>query len=146
MLIPPPIFQLLGKASLNGVSKEGLRPAMEYMHPRFAQDLIWGDTTNTISPAAQYSLFADPLPCPLQSELENSTTLNTICSNPNLFKIVCNINIKKLANHLEEHPNQPFVQSVTTSLHEGFWPWAEPQDGYPTTHNEPQHPPRNDCK
>ena len=31
-------------------------------------------------------------------------------------------------------------------LTEGFWPWAEPQDGYPATHNEPQHPLRNDCE
>ena len=95
------------------------------MHPRFAQDLIWGDTTNTISPAAQYSL-----PRPPQSELENSTALNTICDNPNLFKIVCNINIEKLGKLLEEHLNQSFIQSVITGLCEGFWPWAEPQDGY----------------
>ena len=114
------------------------------MCPRFVRDLIWGKTTNSISPAAQYSLFADPLPRPPRSELENSTALNTICDNPNLFKIVCNINIKKLAKLLEEHPNQSFVQSVIAGLREGLWPWAEPQDGYPTTHNEPQHPPRND--
>jgi hypothetical protein len=35
---------------------------------------------------------------------------------------------------------------VIIGLTEGFWPWAEPQDGYPATHNEPQHPPRNDRK
>jgi hypothetical protein len=116
-----------------------IETSREYMRPRFAQDLIWGDTTNTISPATQYSL-----PRPPQSELENSTALNTIRDNPNLFKIVCNINIEKLAELLEEHPNQSFVQSVITGLREGFWPWAELQDGYPTTHNERQHPPRND--
>jgi len=82
--------------------------SMEYMHPRFAWDLIWGDTTNTISPAAQYS----SLQIPPQSELENCTTLNTIHNR-------C-ISISELADLLEEHPNQPFVQSVTTGLHKGF--------------------------
>jgi hypothetical protein len=121
-----------------------IETSVEYMHPKFARDLIWGDITNTISPAAQYSLFADPLLQPPQSKLENSTAINTIRDNPNLFKIVCNINIKKLAVLLEDHPNQPFVQSVIAGLHGGFWPWAEPHDEYPPTHNEPQHPLRNE--
>ena len=33
---------------------------------------------------------------------------------------------------------------VITGLTEGFWPWAEPQEGYPVTHCKAQHPPRND--
>ena len=68
----------------------------------------------------------------------------TICTHFDLFKITCNINIKKFNELLKEHPNQPFVQSVIIGLTEGFWPWAEPQEGYPVTHCEAQHPPRND--
>jgi len=114
------------------------------MRPRFARDLIWGTVDSAISPAAQYSLLADPLPRPPASELNNIPANKTIRDNPHLFKIVCNIDIKKFAELLTDHPNQPFVQSVVVGLSEGFWPWAEPQDGYPVTHNEPQHPPRND--
>jgi hypothetical protein len=46
-----------------------IETSREYMRPRFARDLIWGDTTNTISPSAQYSLFADPLPCNLNLKI-----------------------------------------------------------------------------
>ena len=35
---------------------------------------------------------------------------------------------------LVNHPNRPFVSSVLTSLHDGFWPWANTQpDTYPIT-------------
>jgi hypothetical protein len=116
----------------------------EYMHPKFTQDLIWGSVEDDISPSAHYSLFAEPLPCPPHSELGNLVANKTIREHPELFKIICNIKTKKFKELLKDHPNQPFVQSVITGLTEGFWPWAEPQDGYPLTHNEPQHPPRND--
>ena len=36
------------------------------------------------------------------------------------------------------------MQSVIVGLTEGFWLWAEQQDGYPITHCEPQHLPNND--
>src|SRR5258705_331783 len=109
------------------------------MRPKFVRDLIWGSVDDTISPAARYSLSADPLPHPPSSELSNVTANKMIRDNPDLFKITCNINIHRLAELLEDHPNQPFVQSVLVGLRKGFWPWAEPQDGYPVTHDEPQH-------
>ena len=59
-------------------------------------------------------------------------------------KIICNINIEKFKELLFDHPNQPFVQSVIIGLTEGFWPWAEKQEGYPVTHCEPQHLPKGD--
>ena len=114
------------------------------MRPKFARDLVWGVIDDDISPAARYSLFAEPLPPPPQSELQNAIANKTISGHPELFKITCNINVEKFNELLRDHPNQPFVQSVIVGLTEGFWPWAEPQDGYPVTHNEPQHPPRND--
>jgi hypothetical protein len=114
------------------------------MRPKFARDLIWGATVDAISPAARYSILTDPLPRPPLSELKNIAANKTIRDHPELFKITCNINVNHFAKLLEDHPNQPFVQSVMVGLREGFWPWAEAQDGYPVTHNEPQHPPRND--
>ena len=114
------------------------------MRPRFARDLVWGNVGDDISPAARYSLTAEPLPRPPQSELQNSFANQTIIAHPDLFKITCNINVKKLNDLLQDHPNQPFVQSVIVGLTEGFWPWAEPQDGYPITNCEPQHPPKDD--
>jgi hypothetical protein len=114
------------------------------MHPKFARDLIWGDIKDDTSPAAHYSLFAEPLPRPPKSEIENAIANETIRTHPELFKITCNINIKKFTELLHDHPNQPFVHSVILGLTEGFWPWAEQQEGYPITHCEPQHPPKND--
>jgi hypothetical protein len=114
------------------------------MRPKFARDFIWGAIDNDISPAACYSLLAEPLPRPPQSELENTVANETIRAHPELFKITCNINIAKFSELLQDHPNQPFVHSVITGLTEGFWPWAEPPDGYPITHCEPQHPPKDD--
>ena len=112
------------------------------MHPKFARDLLWGEIDNDISPATHYSLSAEPLPHLPQSELQNVTANKTISQHPELCKIVCKINTEKFNGLLCDHPNQLFVhiQSVIIGLTEGFWPWAEPQDGYPATHNEPQHP------
>jgi hypothetical protein len=117
-----------------------------YLHPKFARDLLWAPSTtsNPLSPASQYSLFADPLPRPPDSELHNEIANSTICDHPNLFKVVCNIKIDVFADLLSDHPNQPFVQSVIAGLREGFWPWAEPNTEYPTTNEFPQHPPRNE--
>jgi hypothetical protein len=64
----------------------------QYMLPKFVHDLIWGVIDDDISPSARYSLFADPLPRPPQSELENVIANETISRNPELFKITCNIN------------------------------------------------------
>ena len=114
----------------------------EYMCPKFTQDLIWGATNDDISPTSRYPLFTEPLPHPLLPELNNINANKTICENPDLFKIICNINVKRFTKLLEDH--QPFVKSVIVGLTKGFWPWAEPQDGHPITHNEPQHPLRND--
>jgi hypothetical protein len=63
------------------------------VHPRYAQDLIWGDVKDIVSPAAHYSLFADPLPCPPLSAFRNTAATETINNHPKLFKITCNINV-----------------------------------------------------
>ena len=116
-----------------------------YLRPRFSRDFLWSSyASDPVSPAAQYSLYADPLPRPPQSELLNATANNTIRDHPELFKITCNIKVDVFASLLADHPNQPFVQSVLTGLREGFWPWAEPPENYPITNEFPQHAPKND--
>jgi hypothetical protein len=97
-----------------------METSSEYMRPRFTQDFIWGVVEDDISPASQYSLFAKPLSRLPQSELDNTVANNTIHTHPELFKITCNINIKKFSELLRDHPNQPFVQSIIAGLTEGF--------------------------
>lgn len=104
-------------------------------------DLLWASSADLVSPAAQYSLFVEPLPHPPPSELNNHIAVSTIHDHPDLFKIVCNININVFTGLLINHPHQPFIQSVICSLCEGFWPWAEPTEDYPKTNDFPQHPP-----
>ena len=117
-----------------------------YLRPKYARDLLWAPPTssNPLSPASQYSLFADPLPRPPDSELHNDIANSTIRNHPELFNVVCNIKIDVFADLLSDHPNQPFVQSVIAGLREGFWPWAEPNADYPSTNEFPQHPPRTE--
>ena len=39
-----------------------IETSTEYMWPKFARDLVWGTVEDDVSPAAHYSLTADPLP------------------------------------------------------------------------------------
>jgi hypothetical protein len=58
----------------------------------------------------------------------------TITKHPDLFKIICPINIDAFERYLQTHPNQPFVISVCKGLRKGFWPWADTSDpDLPTT-------------
>ena len=133
MQIPTPMRHLSRKPLKSGMFEEGLRQ-VKNMCPKYAQEFIWGTVQDDISPATRYSLSADPLPSPPQSELDNSIVRDTICNHPDLFKIMCNINISRFKRLLWDHPNQPFIQSVILGLTEGFWPWAEKPQDYPTTH------------
>ena len=62
-----------------------IETSAEYMHPKFTQNLVWGTVEDDISPAAHYSLSADPLPRPPQSKLKNVVANETICTHPDLF-------------------------------------------------------------
>jgi len=79
----------------------------QYMRPKFARDLLWGDIDDDISPAARYSLSAEPLPRPPRSELQNVAANETLSGHPELCKIVCKINTEKFNNLLHDHPNNP---------------------------------------
>ena len=72
-----------------------------------------------------YSLTAKPLPQPPATALNDEIRKETIRNHPDLFKIMCNINVNALENLLSDHPNQPFVQLVLTGLRHSFWPFAD---------------------
>jgi hypothetical protein len=86
---------------------------------------IWTDMETHVSPSAKSTEIDVPLPRPPAQELRNPVTYNTICSNPDLFKILTPINVDAFAELLRTHPNQPLVESVCTGLREGFWPWSD---------------------
>ncbi|KIJ43077.1 hypothetical protein M422DRAFT_170302 [Sphaerobolus stellatus SS14] len=92
--------------------------------PRYTRGFLWTDNELAGTPSASSTIFAQPLPSPPQSELNNQIALETINENPSLFKIITPINITRFEELLQSHPNQPFVSSVCRGLREGFWPHA----------------------
>jgi len=58
------------------------------------------------------------------SKLNNTLAINTINSQPDLFKIVMPINVNHFESLLEQHPNCPLVDSICHSLQEGAWPFV----------------------
>jgi hypothetical protein len=100
--------------------------------------LIWPasdrDTPGTGS--AYSTLTAAPVPSPPKNELQNKVALRTISENPDLFKVVSPIKADVFEEHLTDHPNPTFVNSVVSALKNGFWPWADTSDpSFPTTYD-----------
>ena len=101
---------------------------------------MWTDVDLGISRAALWTKDAMPLPSVPLEEFKNMEAINTIFSNPHLFKIVTPINISRFK---ELHPNRPFVDSVIYGLSYGFWPFAHTHyDSYPITVNDSGAPPK----
>lgn len=70
--------------------------------------------------------------------------MKTIKDNPALFKIVTLINVDLFEQMLQNHPNQPFIDSVCQGLCEGFWPWANTHhEFYPPVVDESLGMPQN---
>ncbi|KAG0148223.1 hypothetical protein CROQUDRAFT_41646 [Cronartium quercuum f. sp. fusiforme G11] len=82
------------------------------------------------SNTTEASLLAAPLQAP-PPIIEDKAADYALKNYPNLFKIVCPINVDMLEILLEDHPNQPFVISVLDGLCNGFWPMSNtpPDDG-----------------
>lgn len=100
--------------------------------PRHRRGLVWSPLDASFSPTARSTEYADPVP-DAPDALLDSDAAQTIMRNPELFKIICPINVDKFQSLLSDHPNQPFVHSVCRALRHGFWPWAEvPDDSYPS--------------
>jgi hypothetical protein len=91
------------------------------------------------SPSAAFTEISLPFPRPSVSELANGLVSATIRDRPDLFQIITPLNIPRLEQLLDTHPNRPFVDSLCLSLREGFWPWAD-------TSREPTEVTRNNSR
>jgi hypothetical protein len=93
----------------------------------------------SFSPTARSTEYADPVP-DVPKGLTGSNSELTVTKRPDLFKIICPINVDRFQQLLSSHPNQPFVLSVCHALREGFWPWADvPDDSYPSINDNSMH-------
>ena len=111
------------------------------------QRSVWTnvDETHSISPTAFSTLSDNPLPRPPPAEFDNIDAVSTVRDNPHLFKIITPINVTRLEELLETHPNKLFVQSMCSSFREGFWPWANTQkEEYPITWDFSERPPKSE--
>ena len=98
-----------------------------------------------LSPTVSCTLYDEPLPRPPPQEFSNLEAMCTIRDNPHLFKIITPVRVDRFELLLASHPNQPFVESVCTSLREGFWPWAITQrEEYPVTWDFSERPPKTE--
>jgi hypothetical protein len=123
--------------------REELEPRAK--RPRYTRGLLWDDRDDVLSATAQYSITAAPVPRVPVAEAANHALASTIGSNPHLFSVDCKINVKRFAELLQSHPNQPFVTSVCHALREGFWPFADTKTGvYPLTWDFSDRPPKSD--
>ncbi|KIK60806.1 hypothetical protein GYMLUDRAFT_243974 [Collybiopsis luxurians FD-317 M1] len=88
----------------------------------------------TYSRMAGFTEIDEPLPRPPPEEF-NSIAWKTIQSNAHLFSVDTPIKHGELLALLMNHPNAPFVLSMITALHEGFWLWATTRldPSFPTT-------------
>ena len=76
--------------------------------PRYTRGLLWDEDDDVLSATAQWLLTAYPvLPVP-PDEFENIAAVNTINSNPHLFKIITPIKVDRLEQLLVNHETQYF--------------------------------------
>ncbi|PBK81542.1 hypothetical protein ARMGADRAFT_948010 [Armillaria gallica] len=107
------------------------------------QVYAWRNPIHFKSRTTHYTEVNDPLLHPPTSEFENMAAMNAIKTHPHLFNVSTPIEVDYFESLLSSHPNTPFIQSVMTSLCEGFWPWANMKhgDGYPETWDNSWAPP-----
>jgi hypothetical protein len=115
--------------------------------PSYLRRSVWADpeVSSFISPTVCSTLTDDPVPRPPPEEFDNVDAVTTVDNNPHLFRIVTPIKVDRFEELLLGHPNRPFVESVCTSLRDGFWPWARTQkDLYPVTWDFSERPPKTE--
>jgi hypothetical protein len=115
--------------------------------PKFLRSFVWTGLIDDgfFSPTARFTLTDPPLPRPSPDEFQNATAMETIRSYPDLFAATSPIKVDVFERLLLSHPNRAFVESVCTSLREGFWPWANTQkDSYPETWDHSYRPPKTE--
>ena len=135
----------VGKQDTGGRTVERLE--RDTKRPRYLQHSVWADhgASTSFSPTAACTLTDRPLPRPAPEEFNNVDVVATINDHPELFRIITPINVTRLEELSVTHPNKPFVESVCTSLREGFWPWACTQKHeYPVTWDFSDRPPKDE--
>ena len=100
--------------------------------PRFLRWNCWGLPATRLR-AAEWSVYAEPLPTPPQSVLSNPIAWATIADNPHLFSLPTPVNYDRLHELAQMHPNQAFVLSVVNGFRMGFWPLADIPHTRPST-------------
>ena len=124
------------------VPQRDIRDATYGLKPKYLRYNVWNPESDFSPTTSDWTLTAEPLEGPPQSELDDENVKKTIRENPHLFKIVTPIKVDIFEAYLSTHPNQPFVKSVCKGLREGFWPWARtPCAGYPIINDESKPPP-----
>ena len=99
--------------------------------PKHARKYLWKVNDEELGPTAGYSLTAKPLPRPSPMAESDPVGQVMILNWPDLFKIICKIDVNTLERLLTHHPNQGFVDSVLVGLCKGFWPFADMmKEGY----------------
>jgi len=117
------------------------------LQPKYLRYNLWGADHQKLMTTAEWSETACPLPRPPDSEFENVITNSTLSSFPHLFSVHTPIDIDRFSSLLCNHPNPCFVESVVTSLREGFWLWSNMLLlGYPDTHHQALNGQYNDTQ
>jgi hypothetical protein len=95
--------------------------------PLFRRRFVWSRNRHNkiFSPSAAATEFADPLPSPPESLLNDPEIQSTLNYLDQYIKVETPFNVDRFENLLIDHPNQPFVKSVMKGLREGFWPFDE---------------------
>ena len=113
--------------------------------PKHARKYPWKVSDEELGPTTGYSLTTKPLPQPSPMVESDPVRRATILNQPDLFKIICKIDVNTFERLLTHHPNQGFVDSVLIGLREGFWPFADTmKEGYPKLWDRSWHPPKSE--
>ena len=105
------------------------RKAMETISdvPRFKRGFVWdrSSASSLLSPSALSTESAPPLASPPSHLLNDPTIQSTLRTMRDYIRVETPFNIDRFEAFLHDHPNQPFVKSVMSSLRNGFWPFDE---------------------
>ena len=121
------ISELRGTRSLGGERGRKRKDSGFPEPPLFRRKFVWSQChhNSSASPAAIATEYAEPLPAPPESLLNDPKIQSTLSHLNRYIKVDTPFNVDRFENLLATHPNQPFVKSVMRGLREGFWPFDE---------------------
>ena len=109
-------LQQSGPRSLDRHLERGRRSELLDV-PQYRRGFVWSNSfPDTVSPAAQSTEVAAPLPPPPYHFLDDPIFLKTLKSLDGFIKVDTPFNINRFEAVLHDHPNQPFVKSVIWGL------------------------------